>query len=306
MTTQKSAQPPDFGQQLGVMYKRWTLDCVVTIGHAVSLDFSDRPYLYEKVSAETATKLTELQGDYGFQANFPDMNIRQRLMKPIFGQSDGHGNGNDGSEFQQLRLKAVVAAAKFCENAQQTGLLLALRTPVRNACIELKSHMSIQGASFSQTETRTKHIFDFAQSTLKDPHVSGRFGINGINPKWPLESLDPQGANLIENISEALPALPYGAITRDMFEHIQQIGGDGFESIRIILDSDLESQSFDFDPLITALYAWGSDLGLVGGPGLQQQPPGQAKVAEPAGATPASPTPATSITAPAGILGYRQ
>jgi hypothetical protein len=277
-----------FGQQLGVMYKRWTLDCVVTIGHAVSLDFSDRPHLYEKVSADTATKLTELQGDYGFQANFPDMNTRQKLMKPIFGQSDGHGSGNDGSEFQQLRLKAVVAAAKFSESAQPSGFL-ALRASVRNACIELKSHMSIEGASFSQTEARTKFVFDVAQSILKDPDVSGRFGINGIDPKWPLELLDPQGANLIENISGTLPALPYGAITRDMFEHIQQIADDGFEPIRIILDQDITSQNFDFDPLIAALYAWGSDLGLVGGPGLQITPPGQAKAAEPAGATWAPP-----------------
>ena len=306
MTDKKPAAAPDFGQLLGAMYERWTLDCVVTIGHAVSLDFSDQPQLYESVSTDTATKLTKLQGDYGFQADFPDMNIRQRLMKPIFGQSDGHGSGNDGSEFQQRRLNAVVAAAKFSESGQLSGVLGLLKA-IRDTSIELKDHLSIEGASLSQTEARTRFIFEVAQSILKDPTVSGRFGITkAIDPKWPLESpFDKQGAQLIENITKALPALlPYGVITHETFEHIQQTAGDGFEPIRIILDEDIAGKGFKFEPLAAALYGWGSNLGLVGGPGLQQQPPAQPKAVEPAGATQASPTPATSITAPGGIRGY--
>jgi hypothetical protein len=308
MTDKKPAAAPDFGQLLGAMYERWTLDCVVTIGHAVSLDFSDQPQLYTSVSTDTATKLTKLQGDYGFQADFPDMNIRQRLMKPIFGQSDGHGSGNDGSDFQQKRLNAVVAAAKFSESGQLSGVL-GLFTAIRNTSVELKNHLSIGGTSLSQTEARMTGIFEVAQSILKDPTVSARFGINtAIDPKWPLESrFDMHGAQLIENITKALPALlPYGIITHQMFEHIQQTADDGFEPIRIILDEDITSQGFKFDPLAAALYGWGSDLRLVGGPGLQQQPPGPPKAAEPAGATQASPMPATSITAPAGIRGYQQ
>jgi hypothetical protein len=43
MAKQELVQPLPFGQRLGLMYKRWTLDCVVTFAHAVSLDFSNRP-----------------------------------------------------------------------------------------------------------------------------------------------------------------------------------------------------------------------------------------------------------------------
>src|SRR6516162_4721802 len=100
-----------FGQRLGLMYKRWTLDCVVTIAHAVSLDFSNRPELYQQIADDTATNLTNLQSNYGFQANFQDMTIRQRLMKPIFGPSDGHSSGNGGSAFQMYRLPVLAASA---------------------------------------------------------------------------------------------------------------------------------------------------------------------------------------------------
>src|SRR5437773_4292122 len=88
-----STRPPT-GQQLGLMYKRWTLDCVVNIAYAVSLDFSQRPELYQEVGNATADKLTQLQSDVGYEANFPNVNTRQILMSPIFGESDGHGSGN--------------------------------------------------------------------------------------------------------------------------------------------------------------------------------------------------------------------
>ena len=33
----KNAVAPSFSQQLGLLYKRWTLDCMVEIAHAVAL-----------------------------------------------------------------------------------------------------------------------------------------------------------------------------------------------------------------------------------------------------------------------------
>src|SRR5262249_48788773 len=154
------------------------------------LDFSDRPDLYQHVADGTATKLTDLQGSYGFQANFPDMNIRKRLMKPIFGESDGHGSGNDGSAFQTWRLPVLAAAADFAENTQPTSFT-HLRERIRSALVSEKTHMvDLQGASLSQTEARMGFIFDdIAQSILKDPSVSAVFGVNGaIDPAWPLQS----------------------------------------------------------------------------------------------------------------------
>jgi hypothetical protein len=83
--------------------------------------------------------------------------------------------------------------------------------------------------------------------------------------------LDPQGAKLIEKITTQLTDLP-GVITRENFVHLQRIGEKGLQSIRIILDTDIEDPKFDIDPLITELYAWGSSLRLVGGARPQPQP----------------------------------
>jgi hypothetical protein len=270
----KKAVAPSFGQKLGLMYKRWTLDCVVEIAHAVAVDFSDRPELYQQVADDIAAKLTDLQANYGFQDDFPDMPIRQRLMKPIFSESDGHGSGNDGSAFQAYRLPVLAAAADFAENAQPTGFPM-LRERVKNELVAFKTEMvNLQGASLSQTDSRMALIFDIAQTILKDPSVFAVFGINAaIDPAWPLESTDPQGAELIQNITTQLPDLPYGVISREMFVHIQRIAEKGFQSIRIILDTNIEDPKFDIDPLITELYAWGSELRLVGGARPQPQPP---------------------------------
>jgi hypothetical protein len=276
MANQKLVQPSSFGNELGLLYRRWTLDCVVTIAHAVSLDFSDRPELYQRINADTASRLTELQGSYGFQANFPDIQIRERLMKSIFGQSDGHGTGNDGSEFQTFRLPVLKAAAGFSENAQPITFP-ANREAVRNAIVSFRAHMTdLSGASLSQTDKRISHIFDVAQTILKDDNVACVFGINAkINQGWPLQSTDAQGANLIEKITTYFGALlPYGVIPRSMFVHMQRIAEKGFQSIRIILHETeaetIEKPEFDIDPLITELYAWGCELRLVGGSHLQQ------------------------------------
>jgi len=78
---------------------------------------------------------------------------------------------------------------------------------------------------------------------------------------------------LIEKITTQLSDLPYGVISAEMFVHIQRIAEKGFQSIRIILDTNIEDPKFDIDPLITELYAWGSELRLVGGSHPQQQPP---------------------------------
>jgi len=269
----KTAIPASsFGQRLGLDYQRWTLDCVVKIAHAVALDFSDRPELYQQIADDTAAKLVDLEANYGFDANFPDVAIRQRLMKPIFGESDGYGSGNDGSTFQTYRSPVLAAAADFAENAQPTAFPM-LRERVRSEIEPFKTHMvDLEGASLSQTERRTTFIFDIAQTILKDPNVFVVFGINGaIDPAWPLQSLDPQGAKLIEKITTQLTDLP-GVITRENFVHLQRIGEKGFQSIRIILDTDIEDPKFDIDPLITELYAWGSSLRLVGGARPQPQP----------------------------------
>ena len=141
-----------------------------------------------------------------------------------------------------------------------------LRERVRSAVVPFRTHLiDLKGGSFNQTEKRTRAIFDTSQTVLKDPTVSVVFGINGnIDTDWPLTSNDPQGAKLVEKITTHLTGLPYGVITKAMFVRIQRIAEKGDQSIRIIVDQNIEDPKF-VDTLIAELYSWGSDLGLVGG-----------------------------------------
>jgi hypothetical protein len=267
----EAVQQPSLGERLGSDYKRWTLDCIVTIAHAVAEDFSRRLQLYQHIADGTATQLTDLQANYGFQADRPDEKRRQGLMWQIFGESDGRSNADDKSAFKTSRLPVLAAAADFSENAQPTGFPM-LRERVRSAIIPFKTHLaSLSGASLAQTERRITLIFDLSQSILKDRGVSAVFGISAtIDPLWPLDSTDPQGAELIEQITTQLLDLPCGLISRESFVRMQRIAEEGSRSIQVTLDTNTDEPSFDIDTLISALYAWGSDLGLVGGNRPQQ------------------------------------
>jgi len=281
---------------------------VVEIAHAVALDSSARPEMYQQVADDIAAKLTELQANYGFQADFSDMPIRLRLMQPVFGESDGHGSGNDGSAFQTYRLPVLLTANDFTLNAQPTGFPM-LREAVRSALVPFKTHMGdLDGASLRQTERRMTSIFDIAQSVLKDSSVDAVFGVNAsINSDWPLDDTDPQGAKLIEQITTQLTELPYGVISREMFVHIQRIAEKGFQSIRIIEDNNIEDPAFDIDPLTTELFAWGFELKLVGSARLQPQPPRiqpQPPVTAGTASSAAAPAPAMLVRALARPITY--
>ena len=266
MATSTQQQHKSFGQQLGLMYKRWVLDCIPNLGYAVSLDFSYRPELYKQIDSKTATLLTNMQGQYGYAPDFPNQDIRLMLVKPLFGLSDGHMQRDNGSAFQTARMPVLSAAAGFAENAQPTAFPMH-RERNRSAIVPFRRLMEdFQGASLDQTDIRTGKIFDSATSILKNVGVAMVFGINGtIDKDWPLNSTNAEGAKLVEKITTQLPDMPYGIISRDKFVGMQRIAEKGFQSIFRILETDIEADDETLDQLIAQLYAWGSDLKLIGG-----------------------------------------
>jgi len=254
----------------GQLYKIWTLDCIPNLGHAVSLDFINRPELYQQVEdGDIVRKLVDMQSLYGYAANFPNDEIRLMMMQPIFGVSDGHGDGNDSSSFQVSRLPVLAAAADFSENAQPQAFPMH-RERIRSALIPFRRYMEdVIGASLNQTQERMGSMFNTAALILRDPHIAARFSINqSIPAEWPLESTVSHGAQLIKNITTQLSGTPYGVIPQDNFVRKQRTAQAGAESIQFILDTDIESikaTEETLDDLIRRLYAWGSDLGLIGG-----------------------------------------
>jgi hypothetical protein len=256
------------------MYKRWVLDCIPNLAHAVAVDFSARLELYKELTDATAEQLTQLQGRYGFEPNLPNDTIRVALMKPVFGESDGHGPGNDGSIFQSSRLPVLEAAADFSGAEERTLAMHRERT--RSAIIPFRRFLEdLDGASLDQTEIRMRAIFETGEAILKEAKVAAVFGVSKtINAAWPLDSTDPEGAKLIGQITTQLANTPYGVISRDRFVRMQRIAQEGQESVRFIVDTDIESISVTddaLDPLLRLLYAWGSDLGLIGTPRPQTE-----------------------------------
>lgn len=261
---------PSPGDQRGQLYKIWVLDCIPNLAHAISLDFSNRPELYKQVKdGDIVKKLTDMQSLYGYAPNFPNDEIRLMLMQPIFGASDGHGSGNDSSSFQTSRMPVLAAAADFSENAQPQAFPMH-RERIRSALIPFRRFMEdLIGTSLDQSESRMGSIFNTASSILRNPDIAARFSINQPFPTdWPFESTVAHGAQLIKNITTQLPDTPYGVISQDRFVRMQRIAHEGCESIQFILDTDIESikaTEATLDDLIRRLYAWGSDLGLIGG-----------------------------------------
>lgn len=265
-TSQSVEDQSTYGNQLGIMYKRWVLDCIPDLGHAVSLDYSRRPELYKRVSADAAGYLTEMQSRYGYHPNYPNSENRATLFMPICGASDGMIGGRSDSMFHMARRPGFMAAAGFAENAQPTAFPMH-RERIRSSIVPLRRYLEdLAGRSFSHTNSRTRAVFDISALILREPDVAAVFGINErIDEKWPLESTSSEGAKLVEKATTQLPNIPGGVVTRDRFVRLQRIAKKGHLSIAKILDTAIETDDEALDQLTAQLYAWGSDLGLVGG-----------------------------------------
>lgn len=265
--TKHVPQEPPYGILLGLMYRRFVLDCIADLGYAVSVDFIHRPELYQDVDPNIAGLMAIFQSTLDSAPDVPGTETRAMLYRPIFGTSDAIGTGNDGSAYQAGRLQLIASATGFAENAQPVGLPMH-RERVRSALVSQKDHfIGFQGASIIQSSRRTQEIFAIAIKIITGDAIRVVFGINKeIDPKWPLESNDSQGAKLVEKISQQLQeGIPAGPVSRERFIRLQRIAEKGDASIQGILDPSVETDDTKLDALISQLYAWGSDLGLVGG-----------------------------------------
>src|SRR5258705_2014592 len=95
-----SAQTTDeFPALVGELYSRWTLDVLVELAYAVSLDFVARPQHY--VSADIPDVVSDLRVAYGTDKHFQHTLERQAMVLPSLGRSDA------------LRLDTHAATSSF-------------------------------------------------------------------------------------------------------------------------------------------------------------------------------------------------
>jgi hypothetical protein len=254
------------GGQLGSMYKRWVLDPVVRSAFAVSRDFSQRPELYQDVVPDVAKRITDLQSRYGYDGDFPNDDQRVVLLMPIFGASDGFLQSDDSSSFAETRRNVIAAASDFSENAQPTGFPM-LRERFRSALVPFTTFLrDRRGASLSETDRRLTSLFDLAEAILKDESVRVVFGINkSIARRWPMADVDPNGAKLIEKVTQQLSNVAGGPVSLDRFVRLQRVAQKGSDALAGVFQDGLEDDDAKLESVVAHFYAWGSDLASVRG-----------------------------------------
>ena len=253
------SDPTIFAEFAANVYTRWVLDALVEIAYAISVDFVNRPQLYQ--GPDIPDFIVDLRMSYGNLKSVPNTLQRQALMMPIFGRSDGlkPDATNGSSSFQMARKKLIDACIAFSERAVDTGIPM-LKDRVRSALIPLRSHLDgIQGRSFDLGGKQIFEIFSAVNVILIAPAVTQVFGIPQINAGWPFLSNDPNGAKLVEaaGIALGMPADYKLSFTR--FILLQRVAVEGGTALTLVLTTDPTSDT-QLEALITQCYTWGTSL----------------------------------------------
>jgi hypothetical protein len=249
----------DFSTLIGQLYAIWTLDCLIEIGYAVSIDFILRPQLY--LSDDIPDAIVQLRMSYGTAAPFPNTTQRQVMMMLVFGRSDGlRPDASTGSApFHIARKKFVDACIAFSERAVDTGIA-TLEERVRSALVPLRAHFeALRGKSIQLTTTQQMQaISDTVTSILRAPGVAQVFSVSPAEEGWPFDSDDPNGAKLVENAGAGL-ALPQGCrLGYTKFILLQRVAREGARALQLVFTDNPNSE--ELLALISQAYTWGTSL----------------------------------------------
>jgi hypothetical protein len=249
----------DYPAFVGDIYARWTLDCLVEIGYAISLDFVNRPQLY--LGDDIPDSIVKLRISYGDDPSLPNTAQRQAMLLPIFGRSDGlkPDSTNAMSSFQIARKKLIDACIAFSERAVDTGVPM-LEERVRSALVPLLAHLqTLQGKSFlssgAEIQTETAAVYQI----LLSAGIAQVFGVPPANGQWPLNSTDSNGAKLVEAAGVALSLSGDYKLTYTRFILLQRVAQEGARALGLVLSADpsIETELLE---LITQCYTWGTSL----------------------------------------------
>lgn len=248
-----------FPFQVGDLYSRWTLDGLVEVGYAASVDFVSRPQLYQ--GDDIPEEIVTLRMSYGTNPKFPNTQQRQALMLPVFGRSDGlkPDASNLSSQFHLARKKLIDACVAFTERHVDTGLPM-LEDRVRSALVPFRAYFEgLKGRSLSLGGEQVKVISDTAYNLLRSVGVAKVFGLIASNAHWPLTSTDPNGAKLVEAATGALPMPADYKVNYIRFILLQRVSQEGRAALSVVLKEN-SNENQDLHTLISRVYTWGSSL----------------------------------------------
>jgi hypothetical protein len=256
----------DLSTVIGRLYAIYTLDCLVEIGYAVSVDFISRPQLY--LSDDIPDAIVDLRMSWGTDAHFPNTIQRQAMMMPIFGRSDGLKPDASAITlpFHLARKKLLDACVAFSERAVDTGIAM-LEERVRSALVPLRAHFEALGEQNGQAGkslrlTATQQIESISESAISillAPNVAKVFSVSPADSGWPFNSTDPDGAKLVENVGTKLPLAQEYKHGYTKFILLQRVAQEGARALPLVLTTNPDQES-ELLALISQVYTWGTSL----------------------------------------------
>jgi hypothetical protein len=248
-----------FADLISDLYARWTFDCLIDIGYAISLDFIARPQLYQDEAIPD--EILKLRMSYGTSAGFPNTVQRQMMISPILGISDSRKPGTNSvpSSFEICRRTLVDACVAFSERSVDTGVSM-LEQRVRSALLSLRSYFdALQGKSVQLSYLETKALSDVVFKIMSSAGVAKVFSVSPPAAGWPLISSDPNGAKVVESASNTLQLPREYSFSYAQFIQLQRVAQEGQRALALVLAVERGGES-DLRQLISQVYSWGTSL----------------------------------------------
>jgi hypothetical protein len=257
----------DFAHRIGRLYATWTLDGLVEIAHAVSLDFVSRPQMYTGDSIPES--IVDLRIAYGTDRNFQNTDERLALMLPILGRSDGlkPDASTATSSFHLARKKFFDACIAFAERAVDTGVA-ALEQRVRSSLVTFQTPFTLLNGHATKLAARSIHqVSEHGIQILQSPGVAKVFGQVPPSADWPfaargfLDDSNANGAKLVEAAGFLSGLAADYKFSSTRFVLLQKLAQEGGAALPLILSTDPAGANVnEIADVIARGYSWATSL----------------------------------------------
>lgn len=257
MATAPAGSSDNFPTLIGQLYARWTLDCLIEIAYAVSIDFINRPSSYKGI-IPNPKEIVDLRMSYGTEADFPNTAQRQAMMMPILGRSDGLklDVSNASAPFYSAR-KAFFEACIAVQMRTVDTALSTLEGVALSAILAFRNYFdNLRGISAEQSAKQITAVSDSAIKILTSSGVATVFGFPPAQQGWPLSSIDSNGANLVDAVGKILPLAPDYKLSFQKFNQLQLAAQAGGLALPLVLTAKAKMSEEDLQALIEQGYIW--------------------------------------------------
>jgi hypothetical protein len=247
-----------FPSLIGDLYARWTLDGLVEMAYAISIDVINRPAAYR---GSLPSEIISLRMSYGTEPELPNTAQRQAMMMPILGKSDGIKPDavSASTQFYSTR-KSFFDACIAVQKATVDIAIPTLEAVARTEILAFRGYLDdLNVASVVQSAQQIAEVSDTAIKIITSPGVVTAFGSAAPRPGWPLTSIDSNGARLVDAIGKALALAPEYKLSFPKFNALQILAQIGNKTLPLVLTIDVESEK-DLRSLIGVGYEWSQAL----------------------------------------------